>query len=323
MCTPSLTRPVDLNQLALPDLYLELSRSGLVRRLVELARDEDMGDRGDVTSLVAVSPHTSAQARIASRSPGVVAGLEVVPEILRVFGVSVAFLPELSDGDRLQSGAILGGLSGNLRDILTIERTILNFLGRLSGVASRTAEFVSAIGGGTPAALYDTRKTTPGLRALEKYAVRCGGGRCHRVGLFDAVLIKDNHIAAVSDGDLGAHAAASARAARARFPGQLRFVEIEVDRIEQLGSILAAQRTAPPSDRVDLVLLDNMPPSELVRCVALRDRTAPEVKLEASGGVSLRTVGEVGRSGVDRVSTGSLTHSAVWLDVGLDIAASA
>lgn len=319
MNTPARSNPADLNRLTLPELYIELGRQGLVRRLIELARDEDLGDRGDVTSLASVQPERSAIAQVRSRSRGVAAGIAVVPEVLRVFGTRGEFKPALSDGEKLEPGVTLGSLSGNLRDLLSVERTILNILGRLSGVATRSAEFVAALGVDSRAKLYDTRKTTPGLRVLEKYAVRCGGACCHRVGLFDAVLIKDNHIATVSDEALGKRAAASAREARARFPGELRFVEIEVDRIEQLASILAVQRSAPPSDRVDIVLLDNMPPPSLAECVALRDRTAPGVELEASGGVSLRTIQAVARSGVDRVSTGSLTHGATWLDIGLDI----
>jgi len=327
MGTPSRNTPVDLNRLTLLELYQELTRDGLVRRLIELARDEDLGGRGDITSQILIEPHRTAVARLNSRSRGVVAGLAVVPEVLRIFDAKCEFTPVMTDGSLVTPGSSLGTLSGNLRDILAVERTILNILGRLSGIATRSAEFVAAISPGSDpqpdakvrAKLYDTRKTTPGLRALEKYATRCGGACCHRVGLFDAVLMKDNHIASVSDAELGAHVAAAARKARQKCPGQLRFVEVEVDRFDQLRSILAVQETAPATDRIDIVLLDNMPPSELAHCVALRDRATPAVELEASGGINLDSVRDIARTGVDRISTGSLTHGATWLDIGLDI----
>lgn len=319
MTTTAPTCPVDLNRLPLPDLYRELTRDGLTTRLFEIARDEDVSELGDVTSQLSITQDQFATAYLVSRSPGIAAGLAAVPETLRAFAARCEFKPVVADGDRINRGSTLGTLAGPLRDILTVERTVLNTLGRLSGIATRAAEFVAAIGAGTRARLYDTRKTTPGLRALEKYAVRCGGACCHRVGLFDAVLLKDNHIAAVPDEQLGTHVCAVARAARTRHPGQLRFVEVEVDRIEQLRSIVAAQIAAPTTDRVDIVLLDNMNPERLIQCVHLRDQALPRLELEASGGISLASVRAVALTGVERISTGALTHGSTWLDIGLDI----
>ncbi len=319
MTTRASSSPIDLNALSLPELFRALTRDGLTQRLLELARDEDLGTNGDVTSEVSIPLDRRAIARATSRARGTAAGLAAIPELLSVFRARCDFAPAHNDGDSISPSTTLGTLSGNLRDILTVERTLLNVLGRLSGIATRAAQFVSAMGSDTRAKLYDTRKTTPGLRALEKYAVRCGGAYCHRVGLHDAVLLKDNHLASVRDEDLGTHVARAAQHARERYPNQLRFIEVEVDTIAQLRSILSAQSTALPMARVNIVLLDNMNPSQLAECVSLRDRLTPRIELEASGGVSLAAVRDVALTGVDRISTGSLTHGAVWLDIGLDI----
>jgi nicotinate-nucleotide pyrophosphorylase (carboxylating) len=200
--------------------------------------------------------------------------------------------------------------------LLTCERLVLNLLGRLSGIASLTRQYVKAIAG-TKARIYDTRKTTPGWRRLEKYAVRCGGGFNHRLGLFDAVLIKDNHlvVGAEARGEQFTPAEAVRRARQflaSAFPERPdpMIVEVEVDTLDQLREVLSAQP--------DLVLLDNMSLGDLRAAVALRDSEAPSVQLEASGGVRLETVAEIARTGVDRISAGALTHSAAWLDIGLD-----
>jgi nicotinate-nucleotide pyrophosphorylase (carboxylating) len=188
---------------------------------------------------------------------------------------------------------------------------MLNFVGRLSGISTRTAEFVAAVAG-TRAAVLDTRKTTPGLRALEKHAVRCGGGANHRIGLFDAMLVKDNHVAGLAPAAMAARVADAARRARARHA--LSFVEAECDDLEQFRAIVAL-----PAGTVDIALLDNMGLDALRACVALRDASAPALKLEASGGVRLETVRAIAETGIDRISVGALTHSAPCLDVGLDI----
>lgn len=311
-------KPVDLNSLGLPALYAELARTGLVRRLLELARDEDLGERGDVTSACFIANTAVGRAELVARAPGVVSGLEVMPEALAVFAPDSRFAARTSDGQSVGTGRVLGELTGPLRQILALERTALNLVSRLSGVATRTAEFVTALGPGARARLYDTRKTTPGLRVLEKYAVRCGGGYCHRIGLHDAVLIKDNHLANLPLAAIGLHTAGAARRARAASFGKLRFVEVEVDSIEQLRNVLETQATCAPEERVDIVLLDNMTPDGLRACVAERDRLCPRVELEASGGVTLETIRAIGETGVNRISVGSLTHHALWMDIALD-----
>jgi nicotinate-nucleotide pyrophosphorylase (carboxylating) len=214
---------------------------------------------------------------------------------------------------------VLGEIVGPARSLLTAERVLLNFVGRLSGIATLTARFVDAIAG-TKARIYDTRKTTPGWRRLEKYAVRQGGGRNHRIGLFDAILIKDNHLAMAAGDGVGqaispAEAVRIARSfLRENFPNddeqREMMVEIEVDSLAQLGDVLP--------ERPDIVLLDNMTLEGLTTAVAMRNDIASEVELEASGGVSLASVRGIAETGVERISSGALTHSAVCLDVALD-----
>lgn len=311
----------DLNALGLEETFGELTRDGCLSRVVRAAYDEDLGPGGvpgDITSRVIVSEGRNGEAQIASRRAGVLAGARCIPEILRQFAPNVTHQPHIADGERLPSGrAIIGTLRGPMLQVLQAERTLLNLLGRLSGVATRTAEF-SALIAHTRAKLLDTRKTTPGLRNLEKYAVRCGGGLCHRIGLYDAVLIKDNHIAGTSDQNLaGVVQGATARArAIAREVGGLRFIELEVDRLEQLRVILDAGGCG-----VDVVLLDNMHPDAMKIAVGLRDRSRLPIQLEASGGVNLENIRAVAESGIDRISVGGLTHQAVSLDIGLDISA--
>jgi len=309
----------DLNGLDLSQLYDHLSSTGLVARLIELARDEDLGERGlegDITSVLAVEEDAALAATLVVREPGVVAGLRVIPDVIEVFGAQVDFTAEAEDGDAVESGASLGRLEGVARHVLAIERTVLNLVGRLSGVATRTSEFARAIEGAGRARVFDTRKTTPGLRVLEKYAVRCGGGRTHRLGLHDAVLVKDNHLAGIPLEELAAHVGRLAhRAWQLRVEHDLEFLQVEVDSIAQLERVLATDAGA-----VDAVLLDNFDLSQLRQAVVLRDGLQPEVLLEASGGVTLETVRDIAETGVDRISVGSLTHHAVWLDVGLDVA---
>lgn len=316
----------DLNTLTLADLYTELARTGFVRRLLELARDEDLGPprpgrrpiEGDVTSAAGIEPSVAGAADLVAREGGTIAGLAIIPDLLEVFGTNARWTPHAEDGEHIAAGTCLGRLDGPLAEILSVERTLLNIVARLSGVATRTAEFVARLEG-LPTRLLDTRKTTPGLRVLEKYAVRCGGGYCHRIGLHDALLIKDNHIAGIPPDRLAAvvrAAVARAResAARNDSSGGLRFAEVEVDSLDQLRALLAADGAG-----ADIILLDNMSTAMLREAVRLRNQSGCRVLLEASGGVRLDTVRAIAETGVDRISVGGLTHQAVSIDLGLDV----
>ncbi len=284
--------------------------------LVRLAIREDLDRSADITTLAIVPQGIQGSAVILPRVSGVAAGIDLIEAILQELDSQITWTQHVGDGERFLPEQPIATLTGETRDLLTCERTILNFLGRLCGIATLTSQFVAKLDG-TKARVYDTRKTTPGWRRLEKYAVRCGGGRNHRLGLYDGILIKDNHLAcrASKDGKLLDPGTAVQIAKAFVASGAYRFdqpplIEIEIDRVGQLG---AALRALP-----DIVLLDNMNCDLLKECVALRDRIAPSVELEASGGVNLQTIGEIARSGVDRISVGALTHSAINLDLGLD-----
>jgi nicotinate-nucleotide pyrophosphorylase (carboxylating) len=274
--------------------------------LIALALAEDLGLAGDLTAQATIPAEARGAARFVARASGVVAGLPVVALLAARSEVAEGWQPIVRDGDRVERGTALARIAGSMRALLALERTALNFLQRLSGVATQAARFVAEVSG-TRAVILDTRKTTPGWRLLEKYAVRCGGGRNHRTGLFDAVLIKDNHLAwlASADDPIG-RALAAARAVAP--PGTV--VEVEVDTLEQLDRALEC---AP-----DIILVDNLGPAALAEAVRRRDARAPGVLLEASGGVTLATVAALARTGVDRISVGALTHSAPALDIGLD-----
>ncbi len=274
------------------------------RRLVELALAEDLGDAGDRTSTALIPATQAGKAAFVARTEGIVAGLPAAAMVCAAVDPALAFAPAVADGTRLERGTVLATVAGPLRSILAAERTALNFLQRLSGVASLTCRYADAVTG-TRAAVLDTRKTTPGWRLLEKYAVRMGGGTNHRVGLYDGILIKDNHLAGLG-GDVR-RAVELARAA----PGNAGLpVEVEVDTLEQLEHALAA--------RADIVLLDNMTLDQMRAAVARRDAVSPATKLEASGGIALATIAAVAATGVDRISVGALTHSAPALDIALD-----
>lgn len=311
--------PTDDRELPLPDLYARLAATGLVRRLLELARDEDLGppgpSQGDATSIFTIDPSASASANIVAREPGVLAGLAALPELRDLIAPGVHLTLLAADGDAVDAPRPIATLRGPKRQLLALERPALNLLGRLSGIATTTARFVAALraAGQTRAKLYDTRKTTPGLRVLEKYAVRCGGGACHRMGLHDAILIKDNHIAGVPPAELPAFVARAAAAARTARP-DLLFIEVEVDTLDQLAALLTL-----PAGLIDIVLLDNMPPATLARAVAMRSAARPALQLEASGGVRLDTVAAIAATGVERISAGALTHGSTWLDLAMDI----
>ncbi len=277
-------------------------------RLIAAALAEDWGTRGDITSQSLIEADWQGEVDLVSRAEGVLAGLPLVPLIIARAGEPVSWTPEMRDGTRLAVGARVGSFRGSLRTLLSIERTVLNFLTHLSGIATLTARCVAAAEG-TKVSILDTRKTLPGWRRLQKYAVRIGGGVNHRMGLHDAVLIKDNHIAAWSRHNPGATLADLVRLARRRCP-DAAFVEIEVDDLVQLEQVLPAQP--------DIVLLDNFTASQLVEAVAIRDRLAPETLLEASGGITVDRIGEIAHTGIDRISVGQLTHSAPALDLAFD-----
>ncbi|HEX5269815.1 MAG TPA: carboxylating nicotinate-nucleotide diphosphorylase, partial [Gemmataceae bacterium] len=275
------------------------------RRLVELALQEDVG-AGDLTSQAVIPEALDGRAVFVARAAGVPAGLPAAALVFTTLDPRVRFDPLVRDGDAVQPGTRLARVAGPMRAILSGERTALNFMQHLSGIATQTRRYVDAVAG-LKARVLDTRKTLPGWRLLEKYAVRCGGGQNHRVGLFDGVLIKDNHLAALGHGrkDIRTTVEAARRLHGAGVP-----VEVEVDNLAELDQALAC---AP-----DIVLLDNMDPQTMREAVRRRDAAAPKVLLEASGGVTLATVRAVAESGVDRVSVGALTHSSPALDVALD-----
>jgi nicotinate-nucleotide pyrophosphorylase (carboxylating) len=281
-----------------------------VARVVELALREDVGT-GDVTTDALVESDASSSAELLLKAAGVLAGLDIAVSVMRHLSPEVTVEWFAADGDRVPASTVVARVEGPTWALLTGERTALNLLGRLSGIATLTRAYVDAVAG-TPALILDTRKTTPGLRALEKYAVRCGGGTNHRRGLDDAILIKDNHIRAA-----GGVGSAIARARRAR-PGWP--VEIEAESLGQVSECLAAGADRILLDnmsRVDLWrILDNMSRVDLWRAVAL---VAGRCPLEASGGVTLTTVRAIALTGVDAISVGALTHSAAALDVSLEV----
>ena len=275
-----------------------------IDQLIALALAEDIGP-GDVTANSVVPADTTATGILLAKEAGVLAGLDAVAHVFRTVDARIEWHPRMADGDTLAVGATIGRLAGPARSILTAERTALNLLQRLSGVATTTRRFVDAVAG-TGVTLVDTRKTTPGMRALEKAAVRAGGGSNHRIGLFDGILIKDNHLAAVG-GDI----ALAVRRARAGAPHTLR-VEVEIDKLDQLEPAIAAG--------ADIVMLDNMDVATMRRAV---EQAGGRVLLEASGGVTLETVRAIAETGVDLISVGALTHSAAALDISLDLDVSA
>jgi len=273
-----------------------------IRQAVQAALAEDIGS-GDATTLATVPETATARAVMRTREPLVVAGLEFAEAAFRELSAAVKIERLAKDGRRVNGDEILLKISGLARAILSAERVALNFVQRLSGIATLTAQFVDAIKD-TPAQILDTRKTTPGWRRFEKYAVACGGGRNHRLGLFDLVLIKDNHLAALHDAQPNAIVAA-VRRAREKFP-QLK-IEVEADTLEQAEQAAAAG--------ADIILLDNMNPVQLRLAV---QKVKGRAKTEASGGVNLAGVQTIAKTGVDFISIGALTHSARAVDIGLD-----
>jgi nicotinate-nucleotide pyrophosphorylase (carboxylating) len=281
----------------------------LVERAVRAALAEDLGTAGDITSAATIPVQAQAVATFGSRKPGVIAGLPLAEAAFRAVDASVRFERILDDGDRVAAGSAVARVSGNARAILAGERVALNYLCRLSGIATATAALVDRVKG-TRAVILDTRKTTPGMRILEKYAVACGGGQNHRMGLHDAILIKDNHIAvagkAAGVGRNSSGVAVAIRAARAHAPAVK--LEIEVASLAELDEAMA--------EKPDIVMLDNMSLADMREAVR---RVAGRAKLEASGNVTLETIRPIAETGVDYISSGWITHSAPALDLGLDV----
>jgi nicotinate-nucleotide pyrophosphorylase (carboxylating) len=308
--TPMTRRPLPLDSLCRRLAWADLDPAALAR-LARLARDEDLAGwglrppprvRGDVTTRALVG-RQAGRAELRARHDLVVCGLPLAPIVLGLYRGRVDFQPAVADGARVPAGAVVASLEGPARTMLQAERVVLNFLQRLSGIATFTAAHVAALGS-SPTRLLDTRKTTPGHRMLEKYAVASGGGWNHRLGLFDRVLVKDNHLAATG-ATRGERLAAAVALARARAPGLV--VEVEVDRLNQLPPVLEAG--------ADIVLLDNFRPRDLRAAVRLVDGRA---RTEASGGITLRDLPRLGSLGLDFVSTGALVHRSTWADIGLD-----
>ncbi|WP_394213514.1 carboxylating nicotinate-nucleotide diphosphorylase [Psychrobacter piscatorii] len=274
----------------------------LLKPLVEDALAEDLGRRGDVTSQATIPADMQAQLQIKARQSGVICGMDLARLSFALVDANIEFLAQVQDGETVAAGAVLATVKGNARHLLTAERTALNFMTHLSGIATATRQIVDSVAQ-YPAQITCTRKTIPGLRIVQKYAVRCGGGRNHRLGLDDAILIKDNHIAIAGDIKTAIEQAQ-------HFAGHLIPIEVEVDTLEQLEQALEAG--------VSLVLLDNMSPEVLSQAVAMCKGRA---KTEASGGITPETVQAAASTGVDFIAMGYLTHSTTALDIGLDFSA--
>lgn len=287
------------------DAFLPELPGLMIEDQVRAALIEDLGRAGDITTNATIGPDRQAEAAMNSREAGIIAGLPLAAAAFRLIDPAIRFEALVDDGARVEPGARIALISGPARGLLSAERVALNFLMHLSGIATHTARFADAIAH-TKARVTCTRKTIPGLRSVEKYAVRCGGGSSHRYGLDDAILIKDNHIA-VAGG-----IAEALRAAKA-FAGHLVKIEIEVDTLAQFAEVL--------DEGADACLLDNMGPDMLSEAVAMNNsRHGGRITLEASGNVSLDTIRSIAESGVDFISTSKITMAAPTLDIGLDIA---
>ena len=286
-----------MTTLALP--FTNPPHALLIEPIVLHALEEDLGRAGDITSDLIIPASKKAKVKLAARKPGTIAGLIAAECAFHMVDPDLKFTVKLPDGSQAKAGALVATIEGSARSILTAERVALNFTGHLSGIATATHALVDAVRS-TKARIVCTRKTTPGLRVLEKYAVRCGGGFNHRFGLDDAVLIKDNHIAAAGS------ITKAVKAARAGTAHMVK-IEVEVDTLKQLEEALKIG--------VDTILLDNMPPDTLRKAV---DMAKGRAVLEASGNITLDTVRAVAETGVDYISSGAITHSAINLDLGLD-----
>lgn len=274
--------------------------------LISLALAEDLGVSGDITTEAFITADSISRATVVAREDCVASGLATAQEVFLRVDSSLEVSVLCCEGETLQAGSVLLEVTGSTRSILSAERTILNFLGRLCGIATLSRRYADEIRG-MDVQLLDTRKTTPGWRKLEKQAVKAGGGVNHRMGLYDAVLVKDNHLAAI--GDLSALPPVIAKL-RTEHPGLP--IEIEADTLEQVETLLATAS-------INVILLDNMSPEMMRKAVALRAAKAPRVQLEASGGVTFETLRRIAGTGVDRISIGALTHSTVSTDLSLEL----
>jgi len=294
----------------IPIERLKIRALDSLQPLLTLALDEDIGP-GDLTSNVLIDTEAMARGQLLAKAGGVAAGLLFVTNILQRVDGRLRFDPEVEDGAAVTPGTTLGWVRGPVRPLLTVERTLLNFIQTLSGVATLTRQYVAAVAG-TGAIILDTRKTTPGWRYLEKYAVRMGGGINHRTGLHDGVLIKDNHLAVRAPNHVGETIAGLVREARLRISGEIP-IQVEVERTDYLDEVLASEP--------DVVLLDNMTVEMIREAVRRRGRLFGDAgpALEASGGITLENVRAVAETGVDRISVGALTHSAPILDISLEV----
>ncbi len=274
--------------------------------LVELALEEDLQDIGDLTSIYFVDENHRSTGRIVSREAAVVSGVEVAEFVFKKIDPELSFSIQAKNGSRLEKGDVICTISGATRSILTAERTALNFLQRLSGVATVAAQFSKRVAH-TNAQMLDTRKTTPGWRALEKKAVADGGAMNHRMGLYDAIMVKDNHLAANLE-----TVNLEKRISEVKAHSPDLKMEVEADLLDQVEAFLKITG-------IDVILLDNMSNDELVQAVAMRDEAASQIQLEASGGVNLETVKAIAETGVDFISVGAMTHSVRSIDLGLDL----
>ena len=276
---------------------MELLYNKQIDKIIELSLEEDIGS-GDITTLSTIPEGTGAYGRFIAKQDGVICGIDIAKKVFAIIDDSVQFISHKKDGDEIKTGDVIAEVSGDARAMLTAERTALNIMQRLSGVATRTAECVKLVEG-TGAKIADTRKTTPGMRALEKYAVRMGGGTNHRFNLADGVLIKDNHIAAAGG------IKQAVKNARKIIPHTLK-IEVEVETFEQLAEALEAG--------ADIIMLDNMSNEDMARAVKITDGRA---LLEASGNMDRRNLREVAETGVDIISIGALTHTIKAVDISL------
>ncbi|MDB4679784.1 MAG: carboxylating nicotinate-nucleotide diphosphorylase [Planctomycetaceae bacterium] len=283
------------------------SDRGSAAMLISLALAEDLREIGDLTSGNLIDSELQATIKVVSRQRGIVAGQPVAEMLFQQLDHSVVWTTQLPDGSDVEPGSLIATVEGSVVSLLKGERTALNFLTQLSGVATLTQQYVDLVAD-TKAVILDTRKTWPGFRNLEKYAVRAGGGTNHRMGLYDGVMIKDNHLAAWNTSGAGTIADAIQEVRNKVDQGIP--IEVEVDTLDQLKAALPA--------KPDYILLDNMPPNLLREAVSIRDAVSPQILLEASGGINLETVRAVAESGVDRISIGALTHSVIGLDIGFD-----
>ena len=298
------------NSAPLSQVLAALLDAPALEAILRGALAEDLGPRGDITTQCLWPQPRRLKGQVAFREPGVLCGGALLPRLIAVVGGGVGYRVCATDGDALAAGSVVAQLEGDGAAIVALERTALNFIGFLSGIATATAAHVAAVAG-TGAQIVDTRKTVPGMRLLSKYAVRCGGGVMHRLGLHDAMLIKDNHAAGLTSAAFAQECGAAAGRAR---PLGVKFVEVEADTLEQVAALLAL-----PAGTLDILLLDNMSLAQLAEAKRLRDYTRPGVLLEASGGVTLSTVAQIAHTGIDRIAVGAITHSVRSIDIGLDV----